>query len=213
VPYRNPWPQVNVDMEPPVAPYFDLFNVHSAVKTSAVYYREVETNPGFGTCREDIDFLTAQIKAFEVGARGNAWQPAVRGSLLEMLGSQQCLAACQQCSQQCLAAGCTCRARGGAADPCSLSLSRAADAALSPSLALCHCRRALVPTTHSQLARSLTDGMPPALVLCCAAPPWCSATVGASCGDDDRGPAAAAHPRGSALRQRYGRWGHGGGWG
>jgi hypothetical protein len=72
-------------MDPPVAPYFDLFNVHSAVKTSDVFYREVETNAGFGTCREDIDFLTAQIKAFEVGAPSSAWQPAVLGSLPAVL--------------------------------------------------------------------------------------------------------------------------------
>ncbi|KAG1667858.1 hypothetical protein FOA52_011046 [Chlamydomonas sp. UWO 241] len=57
--------KVKVDMKPPVAPYYDLFNVHSAVKTSDVFYREVETNPGFDACREDIDFLYAQIKAFE----------------------------------------------------------------------------------------------------------------------------------------------------
>ena len=46
-----------IDMEPPIAPYFDLFRVHHAIGTPDVFYREVASNPGFDVCRADIDFL------------------------------------------------------------------------------------------------------------------------------------------------------------
>lgn len=57
--------RVHVDIEPPIAPYFDLFRVHHAVAVPDVFYNEVATNPEFNQCREDIDFLVQEIKGIE----------------------------------------------------------------------------------------------------------------------------------------------------
>ncbi len=57
--------KIQVGMEPPIAPYFDLFKVHHAVGTADVFYKQVSSNPDFEVCREDIDFLVSEIRGIE----------------------------------------------------------------------------------------------------------------------------------------------------
>lgn len=57
--------KIKVDMVPPIAPYWDLFRCHHAVKTSDVFYAEVARNAAFDKCRESIDFLVGEIKKIE----------------------------------------------------------------------------------------------------------------------------------------------------
>lgn len=45
-------------------PYYDLYKVHHAI-TRDIFYKEVESNPAFGACRESMDFLVAEIRKLE----------------------------------------------------------------------------------------------------------------------------------------------------
>lgn len=52
------------EAEAPVPPYYDVFNVHHSMNRD-LFYEQVATNRGFDVCRDDIDFLTAEIRAIE----------------------------------------------------------------------------------------------------------------------------------------------------
>lgn len=58
--------RVDVGRDLPIPPYYDVFNVHHAIKGDKQrFYQEVATNPAFEPCRADIDYLVEQIRELE----------------------------------------------------------------------------------------------------------------------------------------------------
>eukprot|EP00128_Syssomonas_multiformis_P004732 Colp12_sorted_trinity150504_noHs@22136 len=58
--------KVKIDFPSPIAPYFELFKVHHAIRNdSNIFYNEVATNKQFDICRADIDYLCEELKNIE----------------------------------------------------------------------------------------------------------------------------------------------------